>query len=148
MHISSNEVSSQNQLTMGGVTYKLIYMLKLLNLSMRDKLQFHISIRPFTCVLLIRPYTYTQFFNQIRTVANRDRGTYSNIILNFKYQLYRKQRVMHINSNEISFQNQLTISGVTHKFIYILKPINFLQCGTSPTFLFQHYYFIFNNRCH
>ena len=28
MHISSNEVPSQNQLAMGGVTHKLIYMLK------------------------------------------------------------------------------------------------------------------------
>ena len=28
MHISSNELPSQNQLVIGGVTHKLIYMLK------------------------------------------------------------------------------------------------------------------------
>ena len=32
MHISSNEVPSQNQLAMGGVTHKLIYMLKPFNI--------------------------------------------------------------------------------------------------------------------
>jgi len=31
MHISSNEVSTKNQLTMGRVTHKLIYMLKPFN---------------------------------------------------------------------------------------------------------------------
>ena len=59
---------------------------------------------------------------------------------------------MYINSNDIPSQNQLTIGGVTHKLIYMLKPFNFInagqhplsyslyfyQCGTIPTFILQH----------
>jgi len=46
MRINSNEVPIQNQLAMGGGTYKFIYMLKPFNL---------------TCALLRKLHTYTQF---------------------------------------------------------------------------------------
>jgi len=59
---------------------------------------------------------------------------------------------MKTSSNEVPFQNQLAIGGVTHKLIYMLKPfdfinvgqhprsfsLNFYQCATIPTFIFQH----------
>jgi len=39
---------------------------------------------------------------------------------------------MHTSSNEIPFQNQLAIGGVTHKLIYMLKPFNFINVGQHP----------------
>jgi len=38
---------------------------------------------------------------------------------------------MHISSNEAPFQNQLTTNGVTHKFIYTPKPLNFINVGQT-----------------
>jgi len=43
-----------------------------------------------------------------------------------------QQRVMHINSSEVSTKNQLVMGGVTHKLIYMLKSINFINVGQSP----------------
>jgi len=59
------------------------------------------------------------------------------------------KRVMRISLNEVLFQNQLAMGGVTHKLMYMLKPsdsinvgqhplsylcIVFHQCGTIPKF--------------
>lgn len=63
------------------------------------------------------------------TVANQDRTTHSNTMLNVIYQLGIKQKVIHIGSNEALTQNQLVMGGVTHKFRYMLKPFNFINVG-------------------
>ena len=39
-----------------------------------------------------------------------------------------------IEKNEVSSQNLLVMSGVTHKRIYVLKPFNFIKVWTNPTF--------------
>jgi len=44
---------------------------------------------------------------------------------------------MYINLNEILTQNQLAISEVTHKLIYMLK--QFYQCETLLTFVLQQF---------
>jgi len=41
---------------------------------------------------------------------------------------------MHINSNEIPSQNQLTIDRVIHKILYILNPLNFVNIKQSTLF--------------
>ena len=48
-----------------------------------------------------------------------------------------KQRVMHISSNEISSQNQLTIGEITHKFYIHTQALKFYQYGTNPTSYFN-----------
>jgi len=42
---------------------------------------------------------------------------------------------MHINS--IPSQNQLTIRGVAHKLYIHTQALEFYQCGTNFTFIFQ-----------
>ena len=44
---------------------------------------------------------------------------------------------MYINSNEISFQNQLTIGRGTHKLYIHAQALEFYQCETNLTFIFQ-----------
>jgi len=39
---------------------------------------------------------------------------------------------MDTSSNEVPFQNQLTMGGVTHKLIYMLKLFNFINVGQHP----------------
>jgi len=41
---------------------------------------------------------------------------------------------MHLNSNEVSFQNQLAMGGVTHKLYIHAQTLQFYQCGTNFTF--------------
>jgi len=38
---------------------------------------------------------------------------------------------MYISSNEVSVQIQLTISGVAHKLMYMLKLFNFINVGET-----------------
>ena len=45
---------------------------------------------------------------------------------------------MHISSNEVPSQNQLAIGGVAHKLYIHTQALEFYQCGTNPTFIFQH----------
>jgi len=45
---------------------------------------------------------------------------------------------MHISSNEVPSQNQLTIGRVAHKLYIHTQALEFFQCGTNPTFIFQH----------
>ena len=42
---------------------------------------------------------------------------------------------MHINSNEVSSQNQLAAGGVTHKFYIYVQILQFYQCETNLTFI-------------
>jgi len=44
---------------------------------------------------------------------------------------------MHTNSNEVPSQNQLAIGEVAHKFYIHAQTLEFYQCGTNPTFIFQ-----------
>ena len=44
---------------------------------------------------------------------------------------------MHISSNEVSTQNQLTMGEVTHKVIYMLKPFNFIKVEQQPLSYFN-----------
>jgi len=61
MHISSNEILSKKQLTIGGVTHKLIYKLKLFSfINVRQTLLLHFNT-PLACGLLAKPNTCTQF---------------------------------------------------------------------------------------
>jgi len=39
---------------------------------------------------------------------------------------------MHISSNEVPIQNQLTMGGVTHKSIYMFKSFNFINDRRHP----------------
>jgi len=39
---------------------------------------------------------------------------------------------MYISSDEVPFQKQLVMGGVTHKLIYMLKPLNFVNVGQTP----------------
>jgi len=49
MHISSNEVPSQNQLAIGGVAHKLYIHTQALNFINVGQPHFHIPTRPLTC---------------------------------------------------------------------------------------------------
>jgi len=40
---------------------------------------------------------------------------------------------MHIHSNEIPAQNQLTMEGLTHKLYIHTQALEFCQCGTNST---------------
>ena len=40
-------------------------------------------------------------------------------------------------SNEVPSENQLAIGGVTHKLYIHTQALQFYQCGTNPTFIFQ-----------
>ena len=73
-------------------------------------------------------------------MINQDQVARFDTVLNFLYQLGHKQKVMYINSNEILIQNQLAMSRLSHKLMHILKPFNFYQCGTTPTFILQQKY--------
>ena len=83
--------------------------------------------------------THAHNSNQMGMIANQDRATYSDIILNFLYQLHFKQRVIHRSLNEVPPQNQLIMCWKTHKFIYILKPFNFINI---KQYLFLYFFFI------
>ena len=50
------------------------------------------------------------------------------------YQLGFHQRVMHISSNEVPTQNQLTIGEITHKLIYMLKLFIFITTITPNAY--------------
>jgi len=50
-------------------------------------------------------------------------------MLNFISIDHLNKRVMHISSNEVPFQNQLAMGGVTHKLIYTLKPLYLINVG-------------------
>ena len=65
-------------------------------------------------------------------MANQDRATRSDTMLNFLYYLGFQQRVMYISSNNVPSQNQLAMGGVTHKLIYMLKPFDFINVGQYP----------------
>ena len=69
-------------------------------------------------------------FTPIRVIYSHVNFFYINWVLN--------KQVMHINSNEVPSQNQLTMSGITHKLIYMFKPLNFVNMGQSPLFMLQH----------
>ena len=47
------------------------------------------------------------------------------------------KRVMYISLNEVPSQNQLAIGGVAHKLYIHTQALEFYQCGTNPTFIFQ-----------
>ena len=77
-------------------------------------------------------------FNQTGTVTNYDRAPRSDTILNFYISIgHLNKRVMYISSNEIPFQKQLVMERVAHKFYIYAQILQFYQCGTNPTFIFQ-----------
>ena len=51
-----------------------------------------------------------------------------------------KRKVIHISSNEIPSQNQLKIGGVAYKLYIHTQVLEFYQCGTNLTFIFQYIY--------
>ena len=67
------------------------------------------------------------------------KGGNSNVKF-FLHQLDHKQRVIHISSNEVPTQNQLTMGGITHKLIYKLKPFNFINMGQHKLLCFFFFY--------
>jgi len=72
-------------------------------------------------------------FNQIEKVANQDRTTRSDAMLNFYINRAFNKRVMHINSNKVPFQNQLAMSGITHKSLHTCSnPSKFINVGQTP----------------
>jgi len=76
--------------------------------------------------------THAHNCNQTGTVANQNWATCSNAMLVFLCELGIQQIVMYTKSNEIPTQNQLVMSGVTHKLIYKLIPFNFVNVGQHP----------------
>jgi len=130
MHISSNEISSQNQLAMGGVTHKLIYILMpLYFINVRQTLLSYSNTYPHV-LMLRRPYTYTQFLIKLGLWQFKVEEP-TLIGCQILYQLGIKQKVMRISSNEIPSQKQLAMGRVTHKLIYILKPLYFINAGQT-----------------
>jgi len=72
MHLSSNEVSSQNQLVMGGVTHKLMYKLNPLNfINIRQSSLAYSNTPPHVWATNKVLHVHT-IFNQIGTVRNQD----------------------------------------------------------------------------
>ena len=121
MHISSNEISSQNYFINVGQT-PLSYSNTAPHMWAINRAQ-HVHI----------------IFNQTGTVANQDRASRSDTMLNFYISIgHLNKRVMHISSNEVSPQNQLAIGGVAHKLYIHTHTLKFYQCRTNPTFIFQH----------
>ena len=92
---------------------------------MRKRLYFHI------------PTHHSRVENQTEIAANQDWAMRSDIILNFLLIGHLNKRVMHISMNKILFQNQLTIGWVTHKLIYMLKPLNFINVKQTPLLYFN-----------
>jgi len=72
--------------------------------------------------------------SNLRPLAQKDSNTMFKNHLNKKnlYQLGLQQRVMHISWNEVPSQNQLVMSGVTHRLMYMFKPFNFINVGQYP----------------
>ena len=70
---------------------------------------------------------------------------HSNPLIHFKFSYvkfyisigYLNKRDMHISSNEVPSQNQLVIGGAAHKLHIHIGALEFYQCETNPTFMFQ-----------
>ena len=71
-------------------------------------------------------------------VANQDREPGSDTLLNFYINWTFKQMSHAYSSNEVPFQNYLAIGGLAHKLYIHTQALEFYQCGTNSTFIFQH----------
>ena len=87
MHISSNEVPSQNQLAIGGVAHKLYIHTQALEFYQCGTIPLSYSNTPPHVWAINKALYVHTIFNRTGTVANQDRAPRSDTMLNFIYQL-------------------------------------------------------------
>ena len=120
MYIISNEVSIQNQLAIGGVTHKLIYMLKPFNLiNVRQHLFSYSNTSPHVWVINKVHHVHTILIKRV-AVITQYRAIRSNIMLNFIHQLSLKQ-TSHTYTSLFCF----FFFWTTHKTFYLLSDQSF-----------------------